>query len=302
MNFSRLQVAVPCRNLLGEGPLWDIANQCLWWLDIYKSRLHRFSPGEQQTHKWELDTPATALSTLSDAKLLLLAGFGQLMLFKPDKNELRPLVELEPDIGTNRPNDGKTDPAGRFWIGTMDNDEQGKTGSLYRVNHDLTITRVLQEQGIPNTFVWSPDHRYFYYADSPEQTIWRFDYDIDTGDISNRQVFVSLRGSNVFPDGSTIDSDGYLWNAQWNGWRVVRYAPDGSVDQVLKMPVACPTSCMFGGESLSTLYITSARKGQSETELSSQQHAGALFSLEAGVKGLPEKNCLLNQQAIRCRS
>jgi L-arabinonolactonase len=140
--------------------------------------------------------------------------------------------------------------------------------------------------GNPNTFAWSPDKTRFYTADSVRQIMWVFDYDVETGAISNRREFFSLVGTNIIPDGSTVDAEGFLWNAQWNGWRIVRYAPDGSIDRIVEMPVACPTSCIFGGENLNNLYVTSARKGQTVNRLEQQPDAGALFVLDVGVRGI----------------
>lgn len=283
-----LEIAANVQNTLGESPLWDSARGVLWWVDIKQAKLFCLHPKEQKVESWDLPRPATALAMLADQDALLLACPGVLMRFDMNTSDVTELAPFETDQPGNRPNDGKCDPAGRFWLGTMDDDEVQTSGALYCVGSDLKAQRVLENIAIPNTLVWSPDHTTFYFADSPDQTIWAFDYDNDSGALANRRVFASLKDTDFFPDGSTIDAEGYLWNAQWNGWRVVRYAPDGSLDRVIEMPVACPTSCMFGGENLETLYITSARKGQSDAALARQPQAGALFAHRPGVRGLPE--------------
>ncbi|MBV1900155.1 MAG: SMP-30/gluconolactonase/LRE family protein [Kordiimonadaceae bacterium] len=141
--------------------------------------------------------------------------------------------------------------------------------------------------GNPNTFAWSPDGTKFYTADSVRQVMWVHDFEPETGHLGVRREFFSLKGTDIIPDGSAVDTEGFLWNAQWNGWRVVRYAPDGTVDRIIEMPVACPTSCAFGGKGLDILYVTSARKGLSEEALKTQPDAGALFALDVGIKGVP---------------
>ncbi len=285
---SKIEIAADVQNTLGESPLWDGGREVLWWVDIKEAKLYCLDPRKNKTNMWDLPSPATALAMMSSRDELLLACSGALMKFNINSGAVTKLAPFESGQPGNRPNDGKCDPAGRFWLGSMDDGEVSASGALYRIDADLSPVRVLDNITIPNTLAWSPDHKTFYFADSPDQIIWAFDFDNTNGALANRRVFVSLKDTDFFPDGSTIDKEGYLWNAQWNGWRVVRYAPDGSLDRIIDMPVACPTSCMFGGKNLDTLYITSARKGQSDDALASQPKAGALFALRPGVEGLPE--------------
>ena len=280
-------VVVDGKNLLGEGPLWDPAAQRLYWFDIKNQKLFRLAPESGALESFDLPIVATAASPTSQEDLIL-ACVGGFHRFDLTTQSVTKIADFEADKPGNRPNDGKVDPQGRFWIGSMENAEENVTGALYSFTGEGVLTQHLDGIGITNTFAWSPDGAWFYHADSMAQTIWRFPWDGASGTLGEREVFVSLKGTDRFPDGSCIDAEGYLWNAQWNGWRVVRYAPDGREDRVIEMPIACPTSCMFGGADLDTLYITSARKGQSDEALAQQPHAGALFALKPGVTGMAE--------------
>ncbi len=272
-------------NTLGEGPLWSPNHNALFWIDIIEGKLFRFCPSDQKTRFWEIGAKTAVVVATSDQRLLL-ACQNFLLLFDPETGKGNQLLDFETNIPNNRPNDGKVDPSGRFWFGTTDDLEKKVSGTVYCYGQNSKLTPVLEDIGNPNTFAWSPDKTRFYTADSVRQIMWVFDYDDKTGDISNQREFFSLVGTDIIPDGSTVDAEGYLWNAQWNGWRIVRYAPDGTIDRIVKMPVACPTSCIFGDEKLNILYVTSARKGQTEQQLRQQPHAGALFALDVGVKGV----------------
>jgi sugar lactone lactonase YvrE len=166
-------------------------------------------------------------------------------------------------------------------------DDDGKRpGKLFVYHPGGRCETAVDAVSIANTVSCSPDGRTFYLADSAEQLIYAYDLEVQTGALSNRRIFVDLRGTDAAPDGSAVDADGYLWNAQWGGWRIVRYAPDGSVDRIAPLPVQQPTSCAFGGPGLSTLYVTSARDGLSTEALAAQPLAGGLFAMETGVRGL----------------
>jgi sugar lactone lactonase YvrE len=170
----------------------------------------------------------------------------------------------------------------------MDDRLTSPTGALYRLDPDLSCRRMESGIGISNSLAWSPDDRIFYFADTLRRTIFAYDFDAETGAISNRRVFTDCIDQPGAPDGSTIDAEGYLWNAQWDGWRLVRYAPDGRIDRVVGLPVQKPTSCMFGGPDLATLYVTSAVWDLTGEALAKQPNAGGVFALDVGVRGLPE--------------
>jgi sugar lactone lactonase YvrE len=197
------------------------------------------------------------------------------------------MMHPEPDRLCNRPNDGHADVKGRFWLGTMDDTQQQRSGAVYRLDPDWTCHRVLDGLGIPNTLLCTPQGTGLYIADSQDQALYVYDVEPNSGALGSRRVFAETKGQSCTPDGSALDADGFLWNAQWGGWRVIRYAPDGTIDRIVSLPVGQPTSCAFGGADLSTLYITTARKGLSAAALQQQPLAGRDLSFRVEVPGLP---------------
>ena len=285
MNLE-LNTAVASQNILGEGPWWSVEEQMFYWIDIKASQLLRWNPQTKEQKNWSLPAePGAFVKIDKDCGVLALQnGIARIDLAT---GQLTPLVDPEADKPGNRFNDGKCDRRGRFWIGSMENAETGAaTGTLYRVDPDLSVTSFKSPVGISNGLGWSPDNTVMYYADSPTKLIYAYDYDVETGAASHERVFVEV--DKGVPDGLTVDSEGFVWNAQWGAWRVVRYAPDGTTDYILDMPVAQPTSCCFGGKELSDLYITSASIGLSEAEKKKQPEAGNVFVARTPVAGLPE--------------
>jgi L-arabinonolactonase len=185
-------------------------------------------------------------------------------------------------------NDGRCDRRGRFWVGSLHEERQPETASLYRIDPNGAYTETLKGITVSNGIAWSPDNRILYFADSWTRTIFSFDFDLDSGAAHNKKVFVQLPEGAGVPDGATVDAEGFLWSAIFDGGCVTRYAPDGRVDRVIKMPVQRPTSCAFGGDNFSILYVTSASMGLSEQQRIDAPLAGGLFAIDAGVKGLPE--------------
>jgi sugar lactone lactonase YvrE len=169
----------------------------------------------------------------------------------------------------------------------MDEEDPFSRGALYRLDPNGNYREVISGVGISNGLGWSPDNRLMYYTDSRKRTIWVYDFDFESGAISNQQIFVTTPQEYI-PDGLTVDAEGYVWSAKWDGWKVVRYAPDGSVDIEVELPVQRPTSCIFGGSDLTDIFITSASTGLSKSELAEQPLAGCVFIVDSGTKGLPE--------------
>ena len=277
---------VDCRNRLGEVPVWDVAEQALYWVDIEGKLLQRLTPSTGRVERWEMPE-RIACFALRESGGLIVAFASGIAFYDLDTGAIDWIARPDP-VPTNRFNEGKCDRRGRFWTGTMDDRLTHHAASLFRVDPDLSVTRVLDGIGISNSIVWSLDDTEFYFADTLDGRIDRFDYDADTGALSNRRKIVDLAGTGIGPDGSTIDTEGYLWNAQWDGWRLARYAPDGRLDRVVRLPVQKPTSCMFGGPDLRTLYVTSAVWDLTPEQLRDQPQAGGLFALDVGIGGVPE--------------
>lgn len=280
---AQVSCAFSAQNTLGEGPLWDPATNRLYWFDIKQALLYWGDPDTGEQGSWTLPCRGSAAAIRARGGLLVATEQG-LMDFHLESGaaSLRWKLEAEPGF---RSNDGKMDVAGRFWWGTMDDDGGKRPGVLYRYDPDGRCTEVLDGIHIVNTVSCSPDGRTYYLADSAKQAIWAFDVD-DDGGLSNRRTFASLQGEEGGPDGSAVDAEGCLWNAQWGAWRIVRYTPDGLIDRIVHVPVEQPSSCAFGGPEMTTLYVTTAREGLSEEALAGQPLAGSVLSFEAGVRGL----------------
>jgi sugar lactone lactonase YvrE len=219
---------------------------------------------------------------------LLVALKGSVYTFDPRSGRLELFAQPEPDRPQNRFNDGRADRAGRFWAGTMCDVLRESVGSLYRVDPDRTSVKLFNDIVVPNSLAWSPDSKTMYFADTPKQCIWAFEFDLDSGTLGPRRVFRDTAGHPGRPDGSAVDSEGCLWNCEYGGWRVVRYRPDGEIDRTFGVPAANPTCCAFGGPDLQTLFVTSATQRLKPDQLAEQPHAGSVFAMRTTVAGLPE--------------
>jgi sugar lactone lactonase YvrE len=287
-NASHLyKVVVPHCCLLGEGPVWDSASKSICWVDILNGNIHEFFPSKKEYKKIEIKemVGAVALCTNGDFIAALKSG---LAFVNRDSGEITFWHHPEAHLPENRFNDGKCDPAGRFWVGTMALSERQGAGSLYTIESDLSHSLKIEGVTISNGMAWSPDHKTFYFIDTPTFEIVAYDYDINTGNISNKRVAVTVPKKEGFPDGMTIDSEGMLWIAHWNGWQVARWNPfTGQKLLSIPLPAARITSCTFGGENLQDLYITSASIGLSEKQHEEQPLAGSLFVVEnCGFHGM----------------
>lgn len=275
------------QNRLGEGPHWAVVEQILYWTDIENAVLHALSPVDGTVRQWPMPERLTCVATRARGGLVVTFASGFAFLDVATGAVTR-LCSPESGMPGNRFNDGKCDRQGRFWAGTMHNEGVERSGALYRLNPDLSCHQIHRDVGIPNSIAVSPDGGVLYFADTMSGAIYQYDLDQVTGTLGARREFARTE-AGVGPDGSTVDAEGYLWNAQWNGWRVVRYAPDGRIDRVIELPVQCPTCCAFGGPDLATLYITSARVGLAPDALARQPLAGGLLAIEGlGVRGLAE--------------
>lgn len=273
------------RARLGEGPVWDARTRRLYWVDIYNHRIHRFDPAARQEEIIRLPEIVTCVAP-TRAGHLLLALRHDLALLDSSMEEPTRILTLEGDRPDQRFNDGKVDSRGRFWIGTM-SVEGLPQGSLYRYDPGGSVRTMESGITISNGMGWSPDGGTFYHTDSALRRIFAYDYEEESGEITGRRVFADLTASAAFPDGLAVDAEGCVWSAQWDGWCVIRFAPDGREILRLELPVQRPTSCCFGGPELTTLYITSASVGLSEKEIQLCPLSGDLFWVETGTQGLP---------------
>ena len=285
--MTDIRLVVDARNRLGEVPVWDVAEQALYWVDIEGRRLQRLDAPHGTVRDWHFPERIASFALREQAGFVCAFASG-FAFFEPESGAIEWIARPEAMISRNRFNDGKCDRAGRFWAGSMDDRMKEHTGSLFRLDPDRGVHRMDGAIGISNSLAWSPDNRIFYFADSLDGVIYAYDYDHATGAIANKRVFAAAKVEPGTPDGSTIDAEGYLWNARWDGWRLVRHAPDGRVDRVVELPVQKPTSCAFGGPDLATLYVTSAVWDLAGEALARQPWAGGLLALDVGVRGLPE--------------
>lgn len=282
----------PTGDRCGEGVVWHAAHSAVYWTDINRFLIHRFTLADQCVRTWFFDEPLTAL-TLTDRDDVLAVVLGSGVILWEPASDLRrkPIYQLEgwPAV---RLNDARADPRGSLWIGSMRNNVNpdgssgeagGKDGILHRLDPDASLTIHRRDVGISNTLAWSPDRRRFYFGDSLANVIWAYNYDQSAGTIANEVVYFANfeRGS---PDGSTVDADGYLWNCRYSGGCIVRVAPDGKIDRVIEMPVKNITTCTFGGADLKTLFVTTASAGAP----SGDRLAGGLYAIQCGVRGQAE--------------
>lgn len=277
----------PC--LLGEGPIWDTNTQTLWWVDILEGTVHRYCPDDETFQQINLQQTVSSIALRKNGGCIITLKNGFAYL-DPQNGRLKPIVSLKEDISVNRFNDGKCDSAGRFWAGTMNmEDPINQTAALYFLDPDLRVSTVIEGVACSNGLAWDIERSKFYFIDTPTRQVVAYDYEDTTGKISNKKTAVHIPSKDGLPDGMTIDSEGMLWVALWDGWAVARYNPTtGECLTKIGLPVAKVTSCTFGGKNLNDLYITTARAGLTEEELALQPLAGCTFLYEnTNYQGLP---------------
>lgn len=288
MTTDGLHCVINRRDQLGETPIWCPRTEKIWWIDIERPKLQSFDERTREHEVYPFD--ATFLGSLALHKDggFVIALDNALHHFDPVSRNLRHLVDIEPADAGTRLNDGRCDQSGRLWIGTMDAAIEKPLGSLYRIGPDLAAERLFGDIIVTNSIAASPDNSVLYMSDTRRFKIWAFDVDATDGRLSGRRVFADYAGAKGRPDGSCVDSQGYLWNAAFAGSQVIRYALDGTVDRVIDLPTTNPTCVCFGGPDLDTLYITTATKFLSAETLEREPWSGGLLAIKPGVKGLPE--------------
>jgi L-arabinonolactonase len=274
------------QDVLGEVPRWHPSERALYWIDAFKPAIHRLHPASGALESW---TPPEKLGSFAPRAGggLLIAGRGGLAHYDPASATLDRIVDPEAGGAVNILNDGRCDRRGRFWVGSMSKTMQRASGRLYRLERGH-LDAVDDGIWVANGVCWSPDDRRMYLADSHVKTIFVYDFDLAAGMIGPRRVFATMQDRRGVPDGSSVDAEGCIWNAVFDGGCVVRYAPDGRIRSTVQLPVSRPTACTFGGADLATLYVTTARFRLAPDKLAAEAHAGGLLALDVGVKGLPE--------------
>jgi len=279
---TEIELVLDARAKLGEGPSWDPATQRLIWVDITAELVHRFDPSSGDDERFDVGQPVGAAVPATDGRLVLAVSDGFAFL-DPATGRIERIADVESDLQDTMMNDGKCDPAGRLWAGTKDAVDSRPIGALYRLGADHTPMRMLPGLTVSNGLGWSPDHERMYFIDSPTQRIDVLDFDLDAGEISNRRTLAEIPKAWGLPDGMTVDEEGFLWVAFWGGSAVRRFDPSGALVATVEFPVSQVTSCAFGGEELSDLYVTSARDGLPKR--AKEPLAGGLFRLRPGVRG-----------------
>jgi sugar lactone lactonase YvrE len=281
------ELVLDARADLGEGPAWDASQGMLYWLDIHAGALHTFNPHDRIDSFIDLGEPVGCVAPSGEGNIILGLHSGLASLHLPTQ-KLVGLISPEKDLPGNRFNDGKCDPAGRFLAGTMDNAEKDASGSLYSYAPDGTLKTLLTGVRISNGMAWSPDTRIFYFIDTPTRQVTAFDYDLTTGEIARPRQVITVPQDLGWPDGMTSDTEGMLWVAMWGGAKLTRWDPArGALLNVIPIPAFNCTSCCFGGQGMTELFITSARRTMNSSQLAQYPLSGGLFQVHAGVQGMP---------------
>lgn len=292
MTDITIDIALDAQSGVGESPIWDAEQQALYWVDITGKSVHRCDPSSGAHRVWRTEDFPVAIALANSGKGAIVALAQGVGLLDFD-GAMTPFTNPDDHPG-NRLNEGKCDPAGRFWVGSMQTNLNpdgspreitDHTGALFRIDPDGSSTRFSDFTiGISNTMAWSPDDKYFYFGDSLSNTLFRYDYDRESGRVDNKTVLFQ-HDAGGFLDGSCIDDDGCLWNARFSGGKLLRITPQGKIDRTIALPVTNPTSCTFGGPDGRTLYVTSARFMLSDAEIESNPREGAILALHTGYAG-----------------
>lgn len=289
IKLGELNCVLQAKAALGECPRWDPLAGQLWWVDILAPALHRFDPRTGEDHVFPMPEHIGCFSQTDDGGFIAAMRSG-IWLLDAHAIPTRMLCSNPEDTRTSRFNDGRCDAAGRFWAGTIDEPKAGGKAGLYRYDEGC-LHAVDRGFLTSNGLAFSPDNRWLYHSDTPRFTIYRRQFDVSTGAVGPREPWLVLQPTELDrgrPDGAAIDAEGYYWSALYEGGRVIRVAPNGTIVETYPLPAKCPTMCAFGGADLRTLYVTTARHGRPDDELRAMPQSGGLFAMRVTVPGLPE--------------
>lgn len=275
------------RNGLGESPMWSGCDRAMYWVDIEASEIHRFNVELQEHEVRSVEEPVSAVCNAANDHLSVVSRDAvHDCRFDNPRFDSSVSIPYVPEGG--RLNDAKPDHAGRFWLGSMCSDSSVAPGRLYSLSPDNFVSVVTSERfEVANGLAWSPDNKTMYVVETNRRKIMSYDFDLVTGAVSNGGVFIDMSSESSKPDGIATDAVGNLWCAMWDGWSLRRFRPDGRLDRIVEMPVPRPTSVAFGGVNMQTVFVTSASKGLSETQLALAPASGCLFSFHSDVPGQP---------------
>lgn len=274
-------------NRLGEGTRWNVAEQALYWVDIENHRFSRMEAAAGEIETFDVGLPVGALAFRKGGGLVLATKKGFATWdFGSNKPEFLPGADPEKGKERARFNDGRVDCMGRFWAGTMVPGEH--SSSLYRLDPDGSVQKMDSGFTISNGIGWSPDNKIMYFTDTEIRTIYAYDFDPAAGSISNRRPFVHTPDDDSYPDGLSVDSEGFVWCARWGGFCVVRYDPEGKQERIVRLPAENVTCVALGGPDLTDLYISTAWSGLSDSQRQAQPAAGDMFYLKTDIKGMEE--------------
>lgn len=276
-------------NQLGEGPVWSRVEGCLYWVDIRDPAIFQFNG--HVINRYPMPAMPGCIS-MCHSGMVAVALTGGVHLFDTRSKALELLVELEKDLPDNRPNDGRCDPLGRLWLGTMVDRNRYTGGTLYRIDGSESRA-IFGDIAIPNSIQFSPNGDTFYFSDTPTGNIWAYGLDLESGTIGERRLLVSGTELPGKPDGSAMDADGCLWNARFGAGYIARITPDGRCDRLVQVPASQVSSCTFGGRDSQTLFITSARQNLNPLQLATEPLSGAVFAVETGITGITENEFAL---------
>lgn len=284
----RAELALNCKNHHGEGILWNPKDGCVWWTDIHGLEIWSFNPATKKSESYDMPGRVCCFAHCETGGLIV-AFADRISLYDLATGREDKICDFEAENPATRTNDGRTDRQGRFVVGGMNEGTGEANSSVIRIQPDLSVDLLMTGISCANSTCFSPDGKIMYFADTPNKEILALTYEGDAGeDGFESRVLASFENEPGLPDGSCVDSEGGVWNAEWEGRRVVRVAPDGSIDKIINVPVWKPTCCAFGGENLDTLFITTSRLMTDDDVLAAEPTSGGLFAVKPGFKGVED--------------